>query len=194
MSYNIVWQNTPTKNDMTRENMFDNTKRFCLRPLVPMIWQLAGRAREPPLFAVNCRIHGTPPLSLNRVPQTLNRALPLSHPSVPCTAPQTRASSAPEAKSIIKPVQVGALQNPQVEPIWGRALPMRDCWRMMWMCLNFQIFQGRHSGIVCGLSLPRIVTFLSNLWVRRDIPGDGGSGGMSSSDLVSPEPRSRGRW
>ena len=56
--------------------MFDNTKRFCLRPLVPMIWQLAGRAREPPLFAVNCRIHGTPPLSLNRVPQTLNRALP----------------------------------------------------------------------------------------------------------------------
>ena len=51
--------------------------------------------------------------------------------------------------------------------------------------LNLQIFQGGHSGIVCGLSLPRIVTFLSNLWGRRDIPGDGGSGGMSSSLLRS---------
>ena len=54
--------------------------------------------------------------------------------------------------------------------------------------LIFEFSEDGHSGIVRGLSLPRIVTFLSNLWGRSDIHGDGGSGGMSSSDSVSPSP------
>ena len=193
MSYNIVWQNTPTKKYDKGEYVWQHKK---------VLFEAFGShdlavGRPSPGAAIVCgQLPNSRHSAVESQPCASNTqpCLTLSHPSVPCTAPQTRASSAPEAKSIIKPMQVGALQNPQVEPIWGRALPMRDCWRMMWMCLNFQIFQGRHSGIVCGLSLPRIVTFLSNLWVRRDIPGDGGSGGMSSSDLVSPEPRSRGRW
>ena len=193
MSSNIFWQNTPTKKIWqgricltTQKGLFEAFGSHDLavgRPSqgAAIVCGQLPNSRHSTVESQPCASNSQP-------------CLALSHSTVPCTAPQTRASSAPEAKSIIKPMQVGALQNPQVEPIWGRALPMRDCWRMMWMCLNFQIFQGRHSGIVCGLSLPRIVTFLSNLWVRRDIPGDGGSGGMSSSDLVSPEPRSRGRW
>ena len=54
--------------------------------------------------------------------------------------------------------------------------------------LIFEFSEDGHSGIVRGLSLPRIVTFLSNLWGRSDIHGDGGSGGMSTSDSVSPSP------